>query len=115
MAAYTCRAADVFAAVRDINGLAPLAEGLGETIVPVGRLLRRGQRLPVVWMAHPVEPFEAICLGLKARLEADGLIVLFSTSPVMAAATSGCGGRSMPSIPPTGAPGWPTRWRCSTR
>lgn len=78
MAAYTCRAADVFAAVRDINGLAPLAEGLGEPIVPVGRLLRRGRCLPVVWMAHAVEPFEAICLGLKARLEADGLIVLLS-------------------------------------
>jgi hypothetical protein len=78
MAAYICRAADVFAAVRNINGLVPLTGEVGQPIVAVGRLQRRGRDLPVVWMAQPVEPFETICVGLKARLEADGLIVLLS-------------------------------------
>ena len=51
---------------------------LGETIVPVGLLLRRSRRIPVVWMLQPADPFEEICLGLKARLGADSLIVLLS-------------------------------------
>jgi hypothetical protein len=78
MAEFSCSAEQVFAAIRELNDLAPLDHGLGDTIVPVGQLLRRGQRIPVVWMLQPADPFEDICLGLKARLGADSLIILLS-------------------------------------
>jgi hypothetical protein len=78
MAEFSCSAEKVFAALRELNGLAPLQARLGETIVPVGILMRRSRRIPVVWMLQPADPFEAICLGLKARLGADSLIILLS-------------------------------------
>jgi hypothetical protein len=78
MAQFSCSADKVFAALHELNDLAPLDVELGETIVPVGQLLRRGRRIPVVWMLQPTEPFGAICLGVKARLRADNLIVLLS-------------------------------------
>lgn len=78
MAEFSCSAEQVFAALRERNDLAPLDHGLGDTIVPVGQLLWRGRRIPVVWMRQPADPFEEICLGLKARLGADSLIVLLS-------------------------------------
>ena len=78
MAEFSCSAEQVFAAMRELNDLAPLQERLGETIVPVGLLMRRSRRIPVVWMLQPADPFEEICLGLKARLGADSLIVLLS-------------------------------------
>jgi hypothetical protein len=78
MAEFSCSADKVFAALRELNDLAPLDHGLGETIVPVGLLMRRGRRIPVVWMLQPADPFDAICLGIKARLGADNLIVLLS-------------------------------------
>jgi hypothetical protein len=78
MAEFSCSAGKVFAALRERNDLAPLDHGLGDTIVPVGQLLRRGRCIPVVWMLQPTEPFDAICLGTRARLGADNLVVLLS-------------------------------------
>lgn len=78
MAEFSCLSETVFAALRDSNDLAPLNERLDDTIVPVGQMLRRGRSIPVVWMLQPTEPFDAICLGVKARLGAGSLIVLLS-------------------------------------
>jgi hypothetical protein len=78
MAEFCCPAEKVFAALRGPNDLQPLDGEFGGTIVPVGQLLRRGERIPVVWMLRPTEPFEAICLGVKAKLGASSLIVLLS-------------------------------------
>lgn len=78
MAEFSCSAETVFAAMRELNDLAPLQARLGEAIMPVGQMLRRGRSIPVVWMLQPTEPFDAICLGVKARLRASSLIVLLS-------------------------------------
>src|SRR5512132_1049237 len=38
MAEFSCSAEQVFAAIRELNDLAPLDHGLGDTVVPVGQL-----------------------------------------------------------------------------
>lgn len=75
---FSCSAERVFAALRNRNDLEPLEAAAEPAIVPVGILARRGRRVPVIWMMHPEEPFDAICRGVAQRLGGDGLIVLLS-------------------------------------
>ncbi len=75
---YRCPAERIFAALRDVNGLAPLDVVLDPSIVPVGVLKRRGRKIPIVWMLEPEASFETLCSGLRHRLSGDGLIVLLS-------------------------------------
>lgn len=58
--------------------LDPIAKHLSPTIVPVGLLVRRGMRLPVVWLLEVFPPLEETCLGIRQKLGGDGLIVLLS-------------------------------------
>jgi hypothetical protein len=65
-----------------MNWLEPIEKNLSPTIVPVGLLVRRGMRLPVVWMLEVFPPFEETCLGIRQKLGGDGLVVLLSRSHV---------------------------------
>lgn len=76
--AFTASAQDVLAEVGRGHGLTPLGGLVGSTAVPVGVCEARGLRVPVVWLRSEGGAFEAECTALRARLGADGLIVLVS-------------------------------------
>lgn len=69
------RAQVVFERLRATNDLAPI-ELRARGAVGVGRLRRRGLDVPVVWTRAPAKFLQTLCLGLRAELGGDGLIVL---------------------------------------
>lgn len=73
---FSCSAEKIFRALHVSNGLVPLDVPLGDGVVPVGILNRRGLKLPVVWMLQPFALFHEACLGLRRELGGDGLVVL---------------------------------------
>lgn len=75
---FSEQASKVFASLRGMNWLEPIGKHLSPTIVPVGLLVRRGMRLPVVWMLEVFPPLEETCLGVRQKLGGDGLIVFLS-------------------------------------
>ena len=65
----------VFERLRIANGLERL-ELRRRGAMPIGMLRRRGLQVPVVWIRAPERHFESICLGVRAELGGDGLIVI---------------------------------------
>ena len=63
-------------ALREANGLDPLELDAPAGVLAIGVLLRRGKRLPVVWMRDVAGNAEHIARGLRSTIKDDGLIAL---------------------------------------
>lgn len=69
----------VFERLRVANGLERL-ELRRRGAMPIGLLRRRGLQVPVVWVRAPERHLESICLGVRAEIGGDGLIVIVPAS-----------------------------------